>query len=242
MKRSALFAFLALGALLAVSPPRRLAAQVGTPPDRSPYHDILHGNGWTVAFGQVNGNGGPLRLSPNQGQSFGVRYDIRFSGLLQGFAELSYLKTQSQVLAPDDSVVHRYSGPFDAPVWTPQIGLELNLTGAKTWHGLAPFLGVGVGAAVGERVVQDTTSFRFGTKLLVTPAAGVRVFLGQRVHLRLEGQFYYWKMKYPTSWLGEPAAQPSVPPEPTTAPLRSTNDLDDWVATPAIRLGIGFTF
>ena len=235
MKLSRFLAFLLLA-------PASLTAQIGAAPSPSPYRDILHGNGWTVSAGQVFGSGGPLRLSPNSGMSYSLRYDVRFSGLLQGFAELGYFATQRQLLAPDDSVMNRFSGPVDATVWTPQIGLQLNITGPKTWHGLAPFLAVGFGAAVGEGVAQDTTEFVFGTKLLLTPAAGVRVFVAQRVHLRLEGQLYYWKMKYPASWLSEPAAQPSTSGEPTTAPIKSTEDLDDWVPTPALRLGIGFAF
>lgn len=235
MKLSRVLAFLLVA-------PASLAAQVGAAPRHSPYRDILHGNGWTVIGGQVLGNGGPLRLSPNSGMSYGVRYDVRFSGLLQGFAELGYLATERQVLAPDDSVVNRYSGPFPAPVWTPQIGLQLNLTGPKTWHGLAPFAAIGLGAAVGEGVAQDTSGFTFGTKLLLTPSAGVRVFVAQRVHIRLEGQFYYWKMKYPSTWLAEPAAQPSVTGEPTTAPIKDNDGLDDWVPTTSLRLGVGFAF
>lgn len=242
MKRSRLPSLSAVLGLLIAGASTTLTAQVGPDPGRSPFRDILHGNGWTVSVGQVFGDGGPLHLSPNSGTSYGVRYDIRLSGLLQGYAELNYLALERQVLAPDDSVVNRFSGPFDATVWTPQIGLQLNITGPKTWHGLAPYLAIGLGAAVGEGMAQDTTSFNFGSKLLLTPSAGVRMYFSDRIHLRLDGQLLYWKMKYPSTWLGEPAAQPSGPGEPTTAPVQSQDDLDDWVATPALRLGIGFTF
>ncbi len=83
MTPSRLLAFvLAIGA--AHLPTGPLAAQVGAAPSASPYRDILHGNGWTITAGQVFGDGGPLRLSPNSGRSFGLRYDVRLSGLLQG--------------------------------------------------------------------------------------------------------------------------------------------------------------
>ena len=119
MKPLRLLVFLALALGLAVSPSRRLAAQVGVRPTRSPYRDILRGNGWTFMTGEVAGDGGPMQLSPNSGMSYGLRFDARFSGLLQGFVGLEYLGLERMVLAPDDSVVNRYSGPVAAPVWIP---------------------------------------------------------------------------------------------------------------------------
>jgi len=228
---------LTLGIGLAHLPTGPLAAQVGADPSHSPYHDIRHGNGWTVSMGHLYGDGGPLRLSPNSGQTFSARYDIRLSGLLQGFAELGYLKGERMLLNPDDSVVHRYSGPVDAPVWTPQIGLQINLSGAKTWHGVAPFVAFGLGAAVGEKTAQDTTQYQFGTKLLFKPSMGVRYYLGERIHVRLEGSVYYWKLKYPADWLNPPADEPTA-----AAPITTTKGLADWVHTPGLRLGIGVAF
>ena len=233
MKRSPLLACVALLV------PAALSAQVGAAPGASPYRDILHGNGWTITAGQVYGDGGPLRLSPNSGTSLGLRYDIRLSGLLQGYASLGYLATERMILNPDDSVVNRFDGPVDQTVWTPEIGLQLNITGPKSWHHLAPYASVGLGAAVGEGVAEDTTSFNFGTKLLITPAAGVRVYLGSRVNLRVEGMFYYWKMKYPSTWVARPAAQPS---DPGTEPVKSSSQLTDWIPTPSLRVGLGLAF
>lgn len=238
MKLSRVLAFIALVSALPVA----LSAQVGNDPSHSPYHDILRGNGWTVLGGHVYGNGGPLRLSPNGGASLGVRYDVRFSRLLQGFVGLSRLALQREILNPDDSIVHRYSGPVDQNIWTPEFGLQMNLSGAKTWHGVAPFVSMAIGAAVGKDLPSDTTGFVFGTKILFAPAAGLRYYVGERLHIRLEGQMLYWKMKYPSTWTREPAAQPSNPGDPTTAPVKSVADLNDWVPTPALRLGIGFAF
>lgn len=238
MNRTRRFLFaLASGFVLAHLATGPLAAQVGPAPSASPYRDILHGNGWTITAGQVFGNGGPLGLSPNSGMSVGLRYDIRLSGLLQGYASLGYLATERGLINPDDSVVHRRGGPVDQTVWTPEIGLQLNLTGPKSWHHLAPYASVGLGAAVGEGVAEDTTEFKFGTKLLITPAAGVRVMLGSRVNLRVEGMFYYWKMKYPQLWRVPPANEPTAPPPITTA-----DGLDDWIPTPSLRIGFGLAF
>ena len=238
MKRSHTFGtFAFLGLALAASPSRPLAAQVGADPAHSPYRDIRHGDGWTFSVGHLSGNGGPLRLSPNSGQTFAARYDIRLSGLLQAFAELGYLKTERSLMNPDDSVSRRYTGPVDAPTWTPQIGLQINLSGAKSWHGTAPFIAFGLGAAVGKKTTQDTTEYIFGTKLLFRPSVGVRYYIGERIHVRLEGSMYYWKMKYPASWLNSPANDATADP-----PIASSNGLSDWVHTPELRAGIGIAF
>ena len=240
MKPSRLPDVLAL--VVAASAPHRLAAQVGYDPAHSPYHDILHGNGWTVTYGQVYGNGGPLRVSPNSGTGIGLRYDVRFSRLLQGFVGLSRLALQREILNPDDSIVHRYSGPVDQDVWTPEMGMQLNLSGAKSWHGLAPFASVSIGAAIGKSVASDTTGLVFGTKLLFSPTAGVRYFIGERLNIRAEGQLLYWKMKYPSTWTREPLAQPSQSGQPTTAPVANVTGLNDWIHTPGLRFGIGYSF
>ncbi|HTK57253.1 MAG TPA: hypothetical protein VL295_10510 [Gemmatimonadales bacterium] len=243
MKRShALCSFAIIGLALAASPSRPLAAQIGPAPSASPYRDILHGNGWTITAGQVYGDGGPLRLSAHSGMSFGLRYDIRLSGLLQGYASLGYLATERGLVNPDDSVVNQLRGTVDQTVWTPEIGLQLNVTGPKSWHHLAPYASVGLGAAVGESVAEDTTAFNFGTKLLITPAAGVRVYLGPRVNLRIEGMYYYWKMKYPSTWLTEPVAEPAGAGQPKNSVVKTSSELTDWIPTPSLRIGFGLAF
>lgn len=241
MKLFRVLAIVAL-ALCTAAAPQRLSAQVGVPPAASPFRDITYGNGWTFTVGQVYGDGGSVRMSPNSGRSFALRYDVRLSGLLQGYAELGRMGLERHLMNRDDSVVNRFSGPVEMSVWTPQAGLQVNLTGPKTWRGLAPFLAASIGAAVGEDVAQDTSGFVFGSKLLFTPSAGIRAYLGDRLHVRLEGQMSYWKMKYPSAWLQEPVAQPSATGEPTTAPIATVDLLSEWIWTPSLRLGVGLAF
>lgn len=222
--------------------PSAVSAQVGVDPAHSPYRDILHGNGWTVLYGHIGGDGGPLRQSPNSGAIVGLRYDVRFSRLLGGFVSLTRMSTTRTYLAHDDSVATRFHQQLDQPVWTPEVGIQMNLSGAKTWHHVAPFVAVALGIASSSDVKGDTSGFSFGTKLALTPSGGANVYLSERVHLRLEGQLIYWKMKYPSNWLDEPAKQPSVAGQPTTAPVPDITALDDWVHTPALRVGLGFSF
>jgi len=236
MKRSRLSAVIALALALAAWPTDPLAAQVGVPPAKSPYRDIIYGNGWTPTVGYLWGDGGPLGLSPNSGMTYGVRFDFRFSGLLQGWAGLEYMDAQRMVVHPDDSLQYRFSGPVEAPLWLPTIGLQANLTGAKRWNGFAPFAAFTFGAAIGQKAPEDSSDFDFGTKLLLAPSFGTRVFLGDRVHLRAEALAYFWKMKYPSTWLSAPEDEPTAPPPVTL------DGLEDWVPTWSLRFGLGIAF
>ncbi len=237
MKLSRILACSALALGLAHWPTGPLAAQVGVPPAKSPYRDIIYGNGWTPTVGYLYGDGGPLKLSPNSGMTYGIRFDFRLSALLQGWAGVEYMDAERMVLAPDDSVKYRYSGPIAAPLILPTIGMQVNITGAKRWHGLAPFGAFTFGAAVGQKAQADTSDFDFGTKLLLAPSFGTRLFLGERVHIRAEALAYFWKMKYPSTWLTAPENEPTAPP-----PVTSIEGLEDWVPTWSLRFGLGLAF
>ena len=236
MKLSRLLACSALVLALAHRPTGPLAAQVGVTPSKSPYRDVIYGNSWTPTVGMLGGDGGPMQLSPNSGMTYGIRFDFRFSGLLQGWAGIEYMDAERMVLHPDDSLVHRYSGPVPMSVILPTIGLQANLTGPKRWHGLAPFAAFTFGAAIGEQPAQDTSDFNFGTKLVMAPSVGTRLFLGDKVHLRAEALWYMWKMKYPSTWLNEPANEPTAPP-----PI-DLDGMEDWVSTFSLRFGLGVAF
>src|SRR5688572_26768798 len=53
------------------------AAQVGHPPAKSPYRDIKQGSSITFTSGRILGNGGDVGVGPNDGWTFGGRFDFR---------------------------------------------------------------------------------------------------------------------------------------------------------------------
>jgi len=67
---------IALGALGVVGPVVA-RAQVGHPPQSSPYHDLDKGSSFTVMGGRLLGNGGRLGVGPNSGNTYGLRFDFR---------------------------------------------------------------------------------------------------------------------------------------------------------------------
>ncbi|HXI20018.1 MAG TPA: hypothetical protein VNH46_02985, partial [Gemmatimonadales bacterium] len=181
-----------------------LAAQVGHTPASSPYQDILRGKSVTFLYGDIGGDGGRIGVGPHHGPSYGARFDVRVSGPLQFGVSLSRAKLERLVVSAADSVKTRVKGPVDQDLTMIELALQLNLTGSKTWHHLAPYVAGGVGYAHGSSLPagapRDSSGYNFGGKLYIAPTAGVRIFLGQTVHLRLEARQLFWKLSYPLSY------------------------------------------
>ena len=78
--------------------------------------------------------------------------------------------------ALSDTARDRRYGPVDTDLLFTEFALQLRLTGGKTWHGLAPYFGGGIGLAFDARSAGDTTDsgYQFGTKLTFSGATGVR--------------------------------------------------------------------
>jgi hypothetical protein len=47
--------------------------------------------------------------------------------------------------------------------------IQLNITGKKSWHGFAPFVGGTAGVAWAEETPADTSGYRFGTRAVLAP-------------------------------------------------------------------------
>ena len=121
------------------------------------------------------------------------------------------------------------TGPVDQSVVFAEALITLNLTGGKTWNGFAPFVGVAGGFGFGSDVPADTSGYDFGTKFFFAPAAGTRVFFGDRVHLRAEFRANFWKLSYPPSFLAAPD------------PVIITGQDSEWDLSPWVLFGIGYT-
>src|SRR6266545_5646881 len=118
--------------------PAEAGAQVGHPPGASPYHDIRRGHTFTPLGGYFSGDGGRFGIAPHSGTIYGFRYDIRAATALEmglGFARGSLDRL---IVDPFVELANRVSGPVKQTVTFAEFDLQLNLTGGKTWHRLAP--------------------------------------------------------------------------------------------------------
>jgi hypothetical protein len=237
MARAILFA----SALLLVSLPALLAAQVGHRPESSPYRDIRKGHTVTPFFGQFGGSGGRFEIGPHDGQIYGLRYDVRTGSTIQiglGFARADL---QRLIVDPFDSLSRRVSGPVDQTVTFAEVNLQLNLTGGKTWHRLAPFVGSGVGLTFPTSTPADTSRFELGKKIYLAPMVGVRIFVTDRLSLRGEARALFLKLKYPTTFEDEPAAEPGDPPDNSNAVI-TDGRVSEWITSSVLTVGLGYTF
>ena len=230
-------------ALLCVCASVPLCAQetVGTAPDRSPFRDIADPQSFVVFAGHFAGNGGRAGVGALPGTTFGARLAIRLSGPVDFWATLGQVASTRRVLsAPANADSVRFVGNSKLTLIAADVSLALNVTGAKTWHGFAPYAALGLGVIAPTRSVTDSGGFRVGVNFLVVPTIGTRFFLSRDIALHVELRDDYFRYQYPLAFFEIPYAGPpgraSVLPV-TTSSTQWTHNLTLWAG-----IAYGFTF
>jgi hypothetical protein len=124
----------------------------------------------------------------------------------------------------------------DQTVSFAEVNLQFNVTGGKTWHRLAPFVGVGGGITFPSGTAADTSGFELGHKIYFAPHAGFRFFLTDRLHLRTDARVLFWKLNYPASFTRVP------PDEPEAPPVITDGNTSEWTTSSWLQAGLGFSF
>jgi hypothetical protein len=216
------------------------AAQVGHAPGRSPYHDIAKGHTITALGGAFGGSGGKFGIAPHDGSVFGIRYEIRNSGAIALGLQFTRGDLDRLIVDPFVAVEDRVSGPVRQTVTFAEADLQFNVTGGKSWHGLAPFVSAGLGLTFPSGTPQDTSGFELGKRVYLAPGAGFRLFLSDRIHLRGEGRVAFWKLKYPASFTREPPDDPGTPDDPHA--VITDGNVSEWSTSSWLQAGLGFAF
>ena len=219
----------------------RLHAQVGHPPSSSPYRDILYNISITPYVGWIGGDGGDIGVGPHDGVVYGARVDYRLSNTLSLGANFESGVLDRLIVDADDPVDARVTGPVSQRLNMLEGTVQLNITGKKSWHGFAPFVGGTAGVAWAEETPADTSGYRFGTRAVLAPLFGFRFLPGQRIHFRVDGRWLFWQLKYPSSYFDEPADDPAGPGERSHAVLAG-HHAEEWTGGAEFRFGIGFSF
>ncbi len=222
-------------AVLLVTTAQRASAQVGHPPDASPYHDIRLGNTVVVSTGEMNGSGGSLGVGPASGPIYSVRIERPLGRTLGAALTFAQASTSRYILDPDQDSLHRKSGPFDAKTSMIMLGLDASLTGGKTWRGFSPYIGATGGVAFENSLSADTSTYKFGDKAVIGPEMGLRWFLGKRLSLRGDFKLLYWKLSYPLAY-----KQPS-PIDGSRIMVVDANT-SEWTHNTYLTAGISWTF
>lgn len=155
-------------------------------------------------------------MGPASAPAFGLRYAIRASGPLSVEGTLMVSPSERRLFVPefinDSSAVIATDTETTLPttVVSLEAGLRFDLTGARTWHGLAPFVAAGAGLAgdirgtFGEEEdleLEEPELFRFGPAFAVGASLGTSWFPSDNASLRVELSGRLWQMETPSGFL-----------------------------------------
>lgn len=179
--------------------PRMVEAQVGYPPQQSPFRDLVYRQEITGYAGYFLGARGVAGVAPGSGPAVGARYEVRIGGPAQFTARLAHVWSERTVIdltRPDTSVLRRRDEPW--PLLIGDVGLTVNLTGQKSIRSLVPVLNAGVGVASDlGRQADPGGGFKFGTPFAFSFGAGVRWVPGGALQARLDFTDYLYQLSYP---------------------------------------------
>lgn len=233
------FQWVVVGAVLLTGyPTNRLTAQVGHEPAQSPYHDIQRGAGPVLFAGHLGGERGRAGVGPGNALGVGARWEIAMGRPTLVQFTAAFLKGDRIIVNPalDDTVATKRYGPRDTDLLFTEIALQLRLTGGKTWHGFAPYVGLGAGMAFDLNSPGDTTAsgYKFGSKLTFGANTGLRWHPTRKISVQLDARAIMWRLRYPVSF------HSAAPDGSRVVPIQ--DPLTDWTTHPWVSLGIGWIF
>jgi hypothetical protein len=226
--RSALVALLLAVASVAAH------GQVGYPPARSPYLDLVYSQELTAIVGYYVGRDDPAGVAPQSAPLVGVHYEWRAGGPAQLTGEVVRIASSRTVLDPSKPAATRSLGEQSWPLWSADFGLGMSLTGARSWHELVPEVKAGVGLVSDFKGKPDVGGFKYGTRFALTWGAALRyVPSGSRYQLRADLSNRLISIRYPDVYF-----------RPTTnvTPILTGRDQSVWRNNPSLSIGISYLF
>jgi len=174
-----------------------LAAQVGSPPGVSPFHDLTVRQTFTLSGGRFGGNTALAGVGWRAGPLAALRLDTRLSGPMDFYVSFGFAGSSRYKINTQRDTLTRKTGPFKKTLFLTDLGLIVNLTGAKTWHGIAPYVGVGAGWVLPSAAETDTGGYSAGSNFILVPALGTRVFFTRSLAARFEVRDYFVRYEWP---------------------------------------------
>lgn len=229
--RTARLVPLLLALLAPLLPPRPAAAQVGHRPERSPYEDVRFGQTLTVLAGWLMPGRDIAGIAPRAGTLGEVRYDIGVGGPASLFVRYGMGRGERDVLLPERSRAARVYEVRPVSTHAVDGGLDLALTGSKTWHRMVPSLFAGAGIA-SDFAKADTGGYRFGSKFAITWGGSLRFLPRRGIQLRADLTNRFWQYDYPDRFFVKGADTTSI----LTDTRRRSAWRSNWGATAGVIL------
>lgn len=240
-----------LVALLGGGVAETLGAQVGYPPQQSPYRDIRETQGITFYTGYYRAKLDPARVVPRSGPMVGALYEWRVGGPASFTFDVARVESERRVLDPErlggpgqDSTSNaacpaattecKSLGTHRWPLYAADVGLALSLTGARSWRNLIPQVRAGAGVVSDFHTKADLGDFAFGTRFAFTWGAGIRWVPGGRYQLRADVLNRLYSVKYPTTYY-DPADDGSII-------FGTKQSRTAWLNNPGLTIGVSYLF
>ena len=226
-----------------------LGAQVGYPPAKSPYRDLRETQELTLYSGYFVAREDPGHVAPRSGTIVGGLYQWRMGGPATLTFDFGRIASERQVLdperletcpgptplaPPDTSVQCKSLGIFRWPLYAADLGLAINVTGARSWLNLVPQLRAGLGTVSDFHSQTDVGDFGFGTRFALTWGAGVRWVPGNRFQVRADLLNRLYSVKYPTTYY--------APADDGSSIFNASQSRSAWLNNPALTIGVSYLF
>lgn len=226
----------ACAAALALTATRQAGAQVGYTPAASPYTDVYRNHEIAVYSGWYFGGNDPAGVAPGDGLATGIRYGWHAGGPAILVADFARFGTHRMVKDPNSPEgAGRNVADESWPLYSMNLGLDLALTGEKSWHHLAPVVKGGVGFVSDMKAKADTGGFKFGTRFAFNLGAGIRWVPAGHWGLRADFDNRFYTVAYPTAYF--------LPPNGGGNPiLQGAKSKSSWTVNPVLSLGLTYNF
>lgn len=177
----------------------------------SPYRFLDHKQFGGVFAGYLQPSEGRIGGGPTAAPLFGASWGIGVSGPFVFTVELAVAPTSRVVrdtafVAADSTWAEL--GEADMTMAIGMANMRFNITGARTWNGLQPFmlLGAGIvrdmsGADDIEAELPENLRFDYGTSFAGQLGAGIDWFPSSRLSARLDARNMLWKLGVPDAFV-----------------------------------------
>ncbi|MFI5206461.1 MAG: hypothetical protein ACHQU8_01895 [Gemmatimonadales bacterium] len=224
--------------LLSARPPIRLSAQVGHDPEHSPFQDVTTHQTITPFVSEFFGNRANAGVGSQAGPEIGARFTQSLSNALELWVTFAEISSKRNVIDPSQPAATRMTGPIDLKLVSADLGLALRLTGARSFHGLEPYVGVAFGIVAPTKTVTDPGGFSPNSHLTFVPTIGTRARIGRSISLTIEARDNTIQYSWPSTYFF-PTDANGVP---ITPPVLDPNSEKDTQMTHNFTLTAGLTF
>ena len=169
-------------------------------------------------IGYMSVSTGRFGYGPSGGMMMGTRYALDLSGPLGLEVVAGLVRGTRDVVSPARPEGDRVIGESDVLLTSIDARLRLSATGARTWHGLVPFLSFGGGIVFDTEdpsltetaALEADEVFELGTKFVAVVGPGMKWHVSRRLAVRTDLNFSLFKIDTPSGWGDPQLAIPGV--------------------------------